>query len=119
MAKAGSVRSPCPTNRSSTSSSTPPPIDPSSTDRALADVFCNRCGHRNPGNSNFCSSCGAPLPARPEDHTITLGPADEVGDPTEEVSVALEEIPPGSGLLLVKRGPGPGSRFVTNSALTS
>ena len=57
----------------------------------MTDVFCNRCGHRNPSNSNFCSSCGSPLPARAEDHTITLAP-DEVGDPTEEVSVAREEI---------------------------
>ena len=84
----------------------------------MTDVFCTKCGHRNPVNSNFCSSCGSPLPARAEDHTITLAP-DEVGDPTEEVSVAREEIPPGSGLLLVKRGPGAGSRFVIDTAVTS
>jgi FHA domain/zinc-ribbon domain len=86
----------------------------------VADVFCNRCGHRNPGNSNFCSSCGAPLPsARGEDHTLTLGPTDDLGDATEEVSVAFEDIPPGAGLLLVKRGPGAGSRFVLASDSTS
>ena len=85
----------------------------------MADVFCNRCGHRNPGHSNFCSSCGAPLPARGDDRTVTLAPTDEIGDPTEEVSVAFDEIPAGAGLLLVKRGPGAGSRFVLDTDTTS
>jgi hypothetical protein len=84
----------------------------------MADVFCNRCGHRNPQNANFCSSCGAALGGRGEDHTVTLEPA-EVGDGTEEVSVALDDIPPGDGVLLVKRGPGAGSRFVLDSDCTS
>jgi hypothetical protein len=25
------------------------------------DVFCHRCGHRNPSTARFCSSCGAEL----------------------------------------------------------
>ncbi|MFM8827604.1 MAG: zinc-ribbon domain-containing protein, partial [Actinomycetota bacterium] len=24
----------------------------------MSYVFCNRCGHRNPPNSGFCSACG-------------------------------------------------------------
>ena len=85
----------------------------------MTDVFCNRCGHRNPGNSNFCSSCGAPLPTRGDDHTVTLAPTDEISDPTEEVNIALDEIPTGAGVLLVKRGPGAGSRFVLDTDSTS
>jgi pSer/pThr/pTyr-binding forkhead associated (FHA) protein len=27
----------------------------------VTGLFCNRCGHRNPDDANFCSSCGAPL----------------------------------------------------------
>ena len=84
----------------------------------MADVFCNRCGHRNPQNANFCSSCGAALGGRGEDHTLTLEPT-EVGDATEEVSVTLDEIPAGDGLLLVKRGPGAGSRFLLDADCTS
>jgi hypothetical protein len=84
----------------------------------VADVFCNRCGHHNPQNANFCSSCGAALGGRPEDHTVTLEPT-EMGDATEEVSLALDDVPPGGGLLLVKRGPGAGSRFVLDSDCTS
>jgi pSer/pThr/pTyr-binding forkhead associated (FHA) protein len=85
----------------------------------VADVFCNQCGHRNPGNSNFCSSCGAALDVRGEDHTITLAPAEELADPTDEVSLALDDLPEGLGMLVVKRGPGAGSRFVLEGDVTS
>ena len=85
----------------------------------MAEVFCNQCGHRNPGNSNFCSSCGAPLDVRGEDHTITLGPAEDVADASGEVSIDIAEIPPGMGVLLVKRGPGAGSRFVLDDMVVS
>ena len=78
----------------------------------MADVFCNQCGHRNPGNSNFCSSCGAALDVRGEDHTISLAPVDETIDPSDDISVGIDELPEGGGVLLVKRGPGAGSRFV-------
>lgn len=78
----------------------------------MPDVFCNQCGHRNPGNSNFCSSCGATLDVRGEDHTITLSTADEIADPADEVAIALDDLPADYGMLVVKRGPGSGSRFV-------
>jgi pSer/pThr/pTyr-binding forkhead associated (FHA) protein len=85
----------------------------------VADVFCNQCGHRNPGNSNFCSSCGAALDVRGEDHTITLAPAEELADPTDEVAIALDDLPEGLGMLVVKRGPGAGSRFVLEDEVTT
>jgi pSer/pThr/pTyr-binding forkhead associated (FHA) protein len=85
----------------------------------LAEVFCNQCGHRNPGNSNFCSSCGAPLDVRGEEHTITLLPAEDVADPSGDVAIDVDEIPAGSGVLLVKRGPGAGSRFVLDEMVVS
>jgi pSer/pThr/pTyr-binding forkhead associated (FHA) protein len=85
----------------------------------VADVFCNKCGHRNPGNSNFCSSCGAPLDVRGEDHTITLAPVEELSDPTGDVSVGMDDLPEGGGVLLVKRGPGTGSRFVLDQPVVT
>jgi hypothetical protein len=83
----------------------------------MTDVFCNQCGHRNPDSANFCSSCGAALGDRGDDHTQTLEPVEVDG--AEELSPTFEEIPPGDGLLLVKRGPGAGSRFVLDSPCTS
>jgi hypothetical protein len=86
-------------------------------------VYCNRCGHRNPEGSNFCSSCGAVLersPADPATTTIKLTPveaAGEVGE--EEVVVSLEEVPPGTGFLVVKRGPIAGSRFALSPVVTT
>ena len=84
----------------------------------MSDVFCNRCGHKNAAHSNFCSSCGAPLEVGREDHTLTLA-TDEIVDPSEELSIDLGDIPPGGGALLVKRGPGSGSRFVLDTDCTS
>ena len=81
-------------------------------------MFCNQCGHRNPVGSNFCSSCGAPLDHQGEDTTITFAPveAGEVGD--EDVTVTIPELPEGVGVLVVKRGPNAGSRFLLDGALT-
>ena len=81
-------------------------------------MFCNQCGHRNPAASNFCSSCGAPLEHQGEDTTITFAPveAGEVGD--EDVTVTIPELPEGVGVLVVKRGPNAGSRFLLDGAVT-
>jgi len=84
-------------------------------------VFCNQCGHRNPAGSNFCRSCGAALDGASDDDatTITFMPLDSAGEPnTAEVSVALDEIPEGMGMLVVKRGPNAGSKFVMENDVT-
>jgi pSer/pThr/pTyr-binding forkhead associated (FHA) protein len=83
-------------------------------------VFCNKCGHKNPSGSNFCSSCGAPLDhPSGEDTTITLVPADTgLDSPDEEVTIAIDDLPEGTGILLVKRGPNVGSRFVLDAEVT-
>jgi hypothetical protein len=73
------------------------------------DVFCTRCGHANPAGSNFCSSCGSPLVARDDPTTITFTP--EAGEVHEDLSVEVGDMPPGVGILVVKRGPNVGSRF--------
>jgi pSer/pThr/pTyr-binding forkhead associated (FHA) protein len=90
----------------------------------LTPIFCNRCGHRNPEGSNFCSSCGAvlerPAGADPSVTTITITPveaAGEVGD--EEFTVSVGDVPAGTGLLVVKRGPNAGSRFSLTEGTTT
>jgi hypothetical protein len=82
-------------------------------------VFCNNCGHRNPTGANFCSSCGGVLTPAAADTTITLHPVDgqgEAGD--EELTVTMPERPSGAGLLVVKRGPNAGTRYVLESEVT-
>ncbi|MDQ1359315.1 MAG: hypothetical protein QOF20_109 [Acidimicrobiaceae bacterium] len=83
----------------------------------MTGVFCNQCGHQNPSGSNFCSSCGAVLEHSVDDEststTITFLPLESAGDVAEEeVSVTIDEVPEGFGVLVVKRGPNAGSRFV-------
>ena len=74
------------------------------------DVFCNQCGRGNPPGSNFCASCGAPLATLREDPTtVTFIP--EPGEATDDMSVEFGDMPPGVGILVVKRGPNIGSRF--------
>ena len=90
----------------------------------MTPIFCNRCGHRNPEGSNFCSSCGGVLErlstGDPATTTITFSPveaAGEVGE--EEITVSLEDHPVGIGLLVVKRGPNAGSRFMLGDGVTT
>jgi hypothetical protein len=82
-------------------------------------VFCNNCGHRNPPSANFCSSCGHPLVHAGEETTVTFVPVEATGEgPEEELSVALPELPQGTGMLVVKRGPNAGSRFALEGEVT-
>jgi FHA domain/zinc-ribbon domain len=86
---------------------------------SVVGVFCNNCGHRNPPDANFCSSCGTVLTVPGAETTITLHPADsqgEVGD--EEMTVTLPDRAEGSGLLVVERGPNAGARFILESDVT-
>ncbi|MGH9094650.1 MAG: FHA domain-containing protein [Acidimicrobiales bacterium] len=90
----------------------------------MTALFCNQCGHRNPEDANFCSSCGAPL-ERHTDHgstttTITFSPVESSGEVGEDdIAVNLGDVPADSGVLVVKRGPNAGSRFVLGPDLTT
>lgn len=79
----------------------------------MADVFCTTCGHRNPGNANFCSSCGNPLATQVEEHTTTFSPIDVEGD--DDLTVGVDDLPDGAATLVVTRGPGSGSRFLLDA----
>jgi FHA domain/zinc-ribbon domain len=97
-------------------------------DQVMPSVYCARCGRASPEGARFCSHCGAPLVRgggeRPGESTstISLGGADlaeaEYEEPLAE-SAATEALPAGTALLLVKRGPNAGSRFLLDSDLTT
>jgi pSer/pThr/pTyr-binding forkhead associated (FHA) protein len=85
----------------------------------VVGVFCNNCGHKNPEGVNFCSSCGNPLLTEGNDATITLHPADDSGDTfDEDPRETLVEIPHGSGVLVVTRGPNMGVRYLLGNDVT-
>ncbi|GAC1517517.1 MAG: hypothetical protein NVS1B12_03260 [Acidimicrobiales bacterium] len=87
----------------------------------MSTVFCNQCGHRNPAGSNFCSSCGSALELGGEDHTITFQAVESPGEAAAEdaLTVSIGDLPEGLGLLVVKRGPNAGSKFVLEKDVTA
>jgi pSer/pThr/pTyr-binding forkhead associated (FHA) protein len=98
-------------------------------------VFCTRCGQQNPEDSRFCARCGAPLsqpggPVAPErsvetTSTIDIHALDSAlesaeGAPAPDVTPGVvDALPPGSALLVVKRGPNAGSRFLLDKDVTT
>ncbi|HEV2372836.1 MAG TPA: FHA domain-containing protein [Streptosporangiaceae bacterium] len=92
----------------------------------MPSVYCTRCGRASPEGARFCSHCGAPL-MRAESpgestSTISLAGTDLAeAEPEESLAeaAAAEALPPGTGLLVVKRGPNAGSRFLLDADLTT
>jgi len=92
--------------------------------------YCTRCGHENPSDANFCARCGAPISHadsggnRPTgDTTKTFAPlgSQQLSDDREldqlstEDEAAVNALPRGSALLIVRRGSNAGSRFLLNT----
>ena len=101
-------------------------------------MFCTQCGQQNPDDSRFCARCGAAVGRASADvgdaagvdttSTISLSALEgalEQPDAHEQAEVAaaggggLEGLPPGSALLVVKRGPNAGSRFLLDAEVTT
>jgi len=79
----------------------------------VAVAFCSNCGHRNPPEANFCSSCGAVLVSASSDATVTLHPVDSQGEAgDDELTVPMPDRSVGAGLLVVTRGPNAGARYL-------
>jgi Inner membrane component of T3SS, cytoplasmic domain/zinc-ribbon domain len=81
-------------------------------------VLCARCGHENPDDSRFCSSCGAPLSPGAEETTLTLS-AVEAADQEDELERYLDGLAPGVGLLVVRHGPDAGSSYRLDKETTA
>jgi hypothetical protein len=97
----------------------------------MASVYCIRCGQENPEGARFCSHCGNPL--APLGRGSGEGTADttsvisavgtdttdtEFGDEPVADAAMLDTLPAGTALLVVRRGPNAGSRFLLDSDLT-
>jgi FHA domain len=83
-------------------------------------MHCSRCGYKNFADSRFCAQCGAALAQTgiSQSSTVILrAGADELTDTDlseawlDAHASAVEALPAGSALLVVKRGPNAGSRF--------
>ena len=83
-------------------------------------MFCNQCGHRNPPGSNFCSSCGASLSLTEiEDTTMShVVASGEDRDVEEDLKVSPDELTEGTALLVVRKGPNEGSKYMLDAEVT-
>lgn len=91
---------------------------------------CPDCGHLNvEPDARFCAACGHPLPAgEPEsavEATGTLAALSEA-EPEPDADAAVgdegggaDQLPAGSALLVVKRGPAAGARFLLDTDVTT
>ncbi len=98
----------------------------------MATVTCPRCGQQNPEDGRFCTRCGAALTASSGTQgasldatsTMTIGAIDEPqAESTDTLADAharaVEALPGGSALLVVRRGPNAGSRFLLDEDVTT
>jgi hypothetical protein len=99
----------------------------------MPTIFCTNCGHENPDDSRFCASCGHALSRpghavsseRQSDSTTTISISGlEVLEPSPDDEgladqAAIDGLPPGAGLLVVRRGPNAGSRFLLDADVTT
>ncbi|HEY8340023.1 MAG TPA: FHA domain-containing protein [Egibacteraceae bacterium] len=80
-------------------------------------MYCTHCGHQNPADANFCGNCGRPL-GKPTDQTTGALRAEDIAESTESVEpgfdagTIINELEPGTALLVAIRGPNRGSRFL-------
>jgi hypothetical protein len=110
----------------------PDPV-PHPTSRKAMRVFCTSCGSENPPDSRFCAHCGAsldPSPVVPSSGRVdttsifsSVAPApvetDQSDFSADAHQGAVDALPPGSALLVVKRGPNAGSRFLLDQDVTT
>lgn len=79
-------------------------------------MYCTNCGHKNPEGAKFCAACGTALVG---DDTTVILPAVESDELEDEFGDPHEGLGPGQGVVIVKRGPNAGSRFLLDKDVTT
>lgn len=97
-------------------------------------MYCSRCGHQNSDDAHFCSNCGQSLtPATDSPSSVETTkviprvgaeesgehPEVAVDDPTGAHAGVMDSLPSGNALLVVRRGPNAGSRFLLDQDVTT
>ena len=93
----------------------------------MPSIYCTRCGQANPDDARFCLHCGTMLSRggaeRPGDTTSTISLGGDLAeadyDEYTDQPAPEDSLPPGTALLVVRRGPNAGSRFLLDRDTTS
>ncbi|HVQ87107.1 MAG TPA: FHA domain-containing protein [Actinomycetes bacterium] len=89
---------------------------------------CPHCGHdTSDADARFCPACGRSLtdtPAVDATSSLNLGSTPREGDDADADSslvdtAVIDRLQPGSALLVVKRGPSSGARFLLDADVTT
>lgn len=83
---------------------------------------CQQCGHALAADDHFCAGCGRPVDSL--EHTgsmtsIIMKPMDASGPMTAVGAGTIAQIPRGSAMLVVRRGPGEGTEYSLDSSRTT
>lgn len=84
-------------------------------------MYCHQCGHRNEADANFCSMCGTPLVVEGGEASDTAAIATQSepqAEPDVDLSLTLEDVGEDNAVLVVKRGPNAGSKYVVSEEVT-
>lgn len=71
-------------------------------------MYCTRCGHRNPDDAAFCSSCGSPAAQDAPTQAFVL----------QAQPISLEDLQPGQALLILRGGGVNGSTVLIERDVT-
>jgi Inner membrane component of T3SS, cytoplasmic domain/zinc-ribbon domain len=91
---------------------------PDSGGGTLEGMICRRCGHHNEAGANFCSSCGANLSTANET-TVSIAAIEDRTELEQELAPVLADLTPGLGMVVVRRGPNAGSRYLLDRDRTT
>ena len=84
---------------------------------------CPSCGSANPETARFCSNCGIPLKVGSDaTSTISIKGLDVEAEAEAGAGLepsALDALPVGSALLVVRRGPNSGNRYLLDGEVTT
>jgi len=93
----------------------------------MPSIYCTRCGQANPDDARFCLHCGTMLARggaeRPGETTSTISLGGDLAeaeyDEFADQAAPEDSLPPGTALLVVRRGPNAGSRFLLDHDITT
>lgn len=82
-------------------------------------MFCSSCGEALPADANFCPSCGQEVEQEAPGAEAPTGAFDPGDSELDAELESLPDLPPGTGLLVVVRGPNAGSRYLLDRDATT
>lgn len=82
-------------------------------------MYCTHCGVALPADARFCPKCGTPVAGEASGGAATTTAFEPLASEKYEGLDDLPELEPGTGVLVVVRGPSVGARFLLDRDVTT